>query len=119
MIYGSEIARGLDVYQLVPTEFVSQAEMDAASQIHLPQFNAQAPTKIVYPPTFVTAKAYVDQLVRSNTLTAAKGTELTTAMDKKNTKVLKTYAASLSKDAATATPADQMRMTALAEILNK
>ncbi len=45
-------------------------------QIHLPQFNAQAPTKIVYPANFVTAKAYVDQLVRSNALTAAKGTEL-------------------------------------------
>jgi len=98
---------------------VSQAEIDAASQIHLPQFNAQAPTKIVYPPTFITAKAYVAQLVRSNALTAAKGTELTTAMDKKNTKALKTFAASLDKDAATANPIDKMRMTALAEILKQ
>jgi hypothetical protein len=62
----------------------------------------------------------VAQLVRSNALTAAKGTELTTAMDKKNTKALKTLAASLDKDAATAAnPIDKMRMTALAEILNK
>ena len=119
MIYGSEIARGLDVYQLVPTEFVSQAEIDAASQIQLPQFNAQAPTKIVYPANFITAKAYVAQLVRSNALTAAMGTELTTAMDKKNTKALKTLAASLDKDAAAANSIDKMRMTALAEILKK
>jgi hypothetical protein len=120
MIYGSEIARGLDVYQLVPTQFISQAEIDAASQVHLAQFNAQAPQKIVYPATFVTAKAYVAQLVRSNALTADKGTELTTAMDKKNTKALKTFADGLDKDAATAaTPADKMRMVALAEILKK
>jgi len=40
-------------------------------------------------------------------------------MDKKNTKQLKTFAASLEKDAATASPEDAPRMTALAEILKK
>ena len=59
-IYGSEIARGLDVFKLTPSKFVSQAEIDAAQQVHLAEFNAQAPTKIVYPANFVTAKAYVD-----------------------------------------------------------
>jgi hypothetical protein len=118
-IYGSEIARGLDVFQLTPTEYISQHEIDAASQIKLAEFNPQAPTKIVYPATFITAKAYVDQLVRSKALPEAKGTELEAAMDKKKTKELKAEAATLKKDAATASPEDAARMTALAEIIGK
>jgi len=118
-IYGSEIARGLDVFALTPTEYISQHEIDAASQIKLAEFNAQAPTKIVYPATFITAKAYVDQLVRSKAMPEAKGMELDAAMDKKKTKELKAEAAALKKDAATASPEDAARMTALAEILGK
>jgi hypothetical protein len=117
-IYGSEIARGLDIYKLVPSKFVTQDEINAATQIHLDEFNAQAPTKIVYPANFITAKAYVDQLARSNALTADKAMAMKAAMDKKKTKELKAFAASLDKDAATATsPADATRMTALAAIL--
>jgi hypothetical protein len=119
-IYGSEIARGLDVFRLTPSKFISQAEIDAAQQVHLPEFNAQAPTKIVFPSNFVTAKAYVEQLARTNALTADKATAIKTAMDKKNSKGMKAFAATLEKDAATAaTPADANRMTLLAEILKK
>jgi len=118
-IYGSEIARGLDIFKLVPSQYVSQAEIDAATQIHLPEFNAQAPSKIIYPANFITAKAYVDQLARSNALTADKAAAMSAAMDKKNTKQLKAFAASLDKGAASAAPADKMRMLALAEILKK
>ena len=32
-IYGSEIARGLDIFQLLPSEFLSQNEIDAASAV--------------------------------------------------------------------------------------
>ena len=88
--------------------------------MHQAEFNAQAPTKIVYPANFVTAKAYVDQLARTNALTADKATAIKTAMDKKNTKDLKALAATLEKGVATAaTPADANRMTLLAEILKK
>ena len=119
-IYGSEIARGLDVFKLTPSKFVTQAEIDAAQQVHLAEFNAQAPSKILYPSNFTTAKAYVDQLERSNALTADKATAIKTAMDKKSTKELKAFAATLDKGAATApTPADASRMTLLAEILKK
>ncbi len=119
-IYGSEIARGLDVFKLVPSQFVTQAEIEAAQQVHLAEFNAQAPTKIIYPTNFVTAKAYVDQLARSKSITAANAAAMKTAMDKKNTKALKTFATTLDKDVATAkTPADAKRMTLLAEIFKK
>src|SRR5580704_14269089 len=119
-IYGSEIARGLDVFKLTPSKFVTQGEIDAAQQVHLAEFNAQAPPKIVYPANFVTAKAYVDQLARTNALTADKATAIKTAMDKKNAKALKTFAATLDKGVSTAaTPADANRMTLLSEILKK
>jgi hypothetical protein len=118
-IYGSEIARGLDVFKLTPTKDITQHEIDAASQIHLPEFNAQAPTKIVYPPTFITAKAYVDQLARSKALADDRAAAMIAAMDAKKTKELKADAVMLKKDAATASPEDAARMTALADIIGK
>jgi hypothetical protein len=119
-VYGSEIARGLDVYKLLPGKYISQNELDAAAAVHMEEFNPQGQTKVVYPANFTTAKAYVDQLARSNAMPADKATALMTAMDKKDKKALKTFAASLDKDAASAaTPADKMRMTALADILKK
>jgi len=119
-IYGSEIARGLDIYKLVPSKFVTADEIAAAEQVHLGEFNAQAPTKIAYAANFTTAKAYVDQLARSKALTDDKAAAIKVAMDKKNAKALKTFAAGLDKDAATATdPADKTRMTELAAILKK
>jgi hypothetical protein len=118
-VYGSEIARGLDVYKILPSKFVTANEIAAAEQVHMSIFNAQAPSKIIYPMTFVTAKAYVDQLARSNALPQDKAIALEAAMDKKNTKVLKTYAATFKKDAASASPADAARMNALSEILSK
>jgi len=118
-IYGSEIARGLDVYKLVPSKFLTQNEIDAATQVRVGEMNPQNQEKLIYPQNFVTAKAYVDQLARSNALTAAKAKAMIAAMDKKKAKELKTFAASLNADAAKATPTDASRMQALAEILAK
>lgn len=116
-VYGAEIARGLDVYKLTPNKFMTANELAAADQIHFDLYNAQLASTTVFPKTMITAKAYVDQLVRSNALTQAKATTLFAAMDKKNTKVLKTYAATLKKDSAKASAIDASRMNALAEIL--
>ena len=107
------------MYKIVPSKFVTANEIAAAEQVHMSIFNAQAPSKITYPMTFITAKAYVDQLARGNALSQDKATALNAAMDKKNTKALKTYAATFRKDAASASPADAARMNALAEILSK
>ena len=43
--------------------------------------NPQYQEKIVYPPTFVTGKAYVDQLACTNALAPVKATALIAAMD--------------------------------------
>ncbi len=62
-IYGSEIARGLDVFQLTPTKFLTQNEIDAAKTVQLAELNVQNQQKIEWPAKLVVAKAYVDQLV--------------------------------------------------------
>jgi hypothetical protein len=72
VIVSSEIARGLDIYELVPTGLITQNELDAAKTVHVPYWNTQDQQKFVWPPSFPLAKAYVDQLERSNGLPAAR-----------------------------------------------
>ena len=67
-IYGSEIARGIDVFKLTPSKFLTQNEIDAANTIHLSELNVQNQTRLDWPAKLVVAKAYVDQLERSNAL---------------------------------------------------
>lgn len=71
-IVASEIERGLDVFELQPSAYLSQNEIDAAKSVHLDYLNVQGQPKIVWPPSFALARAYVDQLERSNGLTAAQ-----------------------------------------------
>jgi hypothetical protein len=71
-MYSSEIARGLDVFELTPSEFISQNEIDAAKTVRWDHLNAQGQPKIVWPPSFALARAYADQLERSKCLAAAR-----------------------------------------------
>ncbi len=63
-IYGSEIARGLDVFRLTPSEHLTQNEIDAAESVRTALHNPQLQEKIEWPASFVVARAYVDQLAR-------------------------------------------------------
>ena len=125
-IYGSEIARGLDVFELTPTKFLTQNEINAANSVHLPEENVQNQQKIVWPNNLSVAKAYVDQLSRSQALPEARIAKLQKAMQdaetshmSKNTLAkLKHMAPPLDKDSASAKSAtDAMRMHALADVL--
>ena len=118
-IYGSEMGRGTDVLKLVPTKYLTQNEIDAAAQVHYTELNVQDQPHIEFPKTVITAKAYVDQLVRDNMLTVEKGAAIDMAMDGKKGKEMKAFAATLDKDAATAAPMEADRMHSLAEILKK
>src|SRR5580693_5970274 len=84
-IYGSEIARGVDVFRLVPNKFITQNEIDASNQVHFDELNVQNQPKIVWPRNFVVARAYVDQLVRSSALSPQKVAAINVAMDKAET----------------------------------
>jgi hypothetical protein len=127
-IYGSEIARGLDVFELAPTKFLTQNEIDAAKTVHVSSLNVQNQQKFEWPAQLVVAKAYVDQLERSQALPADRITALQQAirnaesshMSKSNVAKLKRMAPSLEKSAATAkTPADATRLHSLAQILKQ
>jgi hypothetical protein len=71
-IYSSEIARGLDVLELLPSGFLSQNEIDAANTVRFAQLNAQEQQRIVWPPSFALARALLDQLERDNGLAARR-----------------------------------------------
>ena len=64
-MYSSEIARGLDVFELQPSAYISQNEIDAAKTVHNDYLNVQGQQKIVWPASFSLSRAYVDQLERS------------------------------------------------------
>jgi hypothetical protein len=72
LIVSSEIARGLDIYELVPSGLISQNELDAAKTVRFDYLNAQQQRKVVWPPSFAKARAFVDQLERSKGLAAAQ-----------------------------------------------
>ncbi len=68
VIVSSEIARGLDIFELAPSAFISQNEIDAAKSVHLDYLNVQGQSRMVWPASFALARAYVDQLERSKGL---------------------------------------------------
>jgi hypothetical protein len=72
VIVSSEIARGLDVLELLPSGLLSQNELDAARTVTLEHLNAQRQPEFVWPPSFALARAYLDQLERSSGLGTAR-----------------------------------------------
>jgi hypothetical protein len=79
-LVSSEIARGLDIYDLVPSPHISQNEIDAAKTVKFDYLNAQEQRKFVWPPSFAKARAYLDQLERSKGLAADKIAATRTAL---------------------------------------
>jgi hypothetical protein len=68
VIVSSEIARGLDVFELLPNPLLTQNELDAAKTAHLDYLNVQGQPRYSWAPSFALARAYVDQLDRSKGL---------------------------------------------------
>ena len=125
-IYGSEIARGLDVFELTPSKFLTQNEIEAAKTVRVTALNVQNQQKIEWPAKLVVAKAYLDQLSRSQALPVDRIAALQSAihsaesshLSKSQAAKLKAMAPSLEKDAAAAkSPVDRTRLHALEEIL--
>jgi hypothetical protein len=125
-IYGSEIARGLDVLKLVPSQFLTQNEIDAANLVQFNELNVQNQPKITWPARLTVARAYLDQLQRSKALPPERIAALDKAilhtqksqLGKKDLAKLHTLSASVETDASSATnPADANRLHALAQIL--
>ena len=121
-IYGSEIARGLDVFELTPTADLTQNEIDAAKLVRFDQLNPQSQPKLVWPAAFAVARAYVDQLVRDNGLPAARTSAISGALRSAEqlngaarATALRKLAADLDRDVSSAS--DVARVRALSSVV--
>ncbi len=121
VMVSSEINRGLDIYELVPSYFISQNEIDAAKTVHETYRNVQDQMRIVWPPSFPLVKAYVDQLVRDKGISTDRSTAIMAAIQGAEkarggarASALTTLAAQLDGDAASAADAKKVRMLSAA-----
>jgi uncharacterized protein (DUF305 family) len=77
-IYGTEITRGLDVFTLSPSEFLSGNELAAARLADQGRvFNPQQQFRVTWPAEPVVALAYLDQIQRSDAISASGSEKLT------------------------------------------
>ena len=122
-IYASEIARGLDILELTPTKLLTQNEIDAAKTVRMTELNVQNQQKIEWPRKLVVAKAYVDQLERSQALSAeqvaAVRQAIQSAEKSKDMGKLSSVASEIEKSAATKNEADVNRLRGLVDILKQ
>ncbi|HSH45450.1 MAG TPA: hypothetical protein VK966_06325 [Longimicrobiales bacterium] len=118
-IVSSEIARGLDIFELVPSEFISQNEIDAARTVRLEYLNAQGQPHFEWPATFALLHAYVDQLERSGGLPEVRIAEIRGALTgaangagRERRSVLNGLADTLDGEASRSGDAEKVRMLA-------
>jgi hypothetical protein len=121
-IYASEIARGIDVFRLKPSDVLSQNEIDAAVAVRMNEFNAQQQPKVTFPADFIVARAYLDQLTRSKGIAPARASSVKSAIDRASgdrpgaaaLDQLDKIAGELEQDATTASGRDADRLRWLA-----
>ena len=126
-IYGTEIARGLDVLELLPSEHLTENEIAAAASVASPAFNAQQQRRLEWPARPVVARAYLDQLARSDTLGADRRTALAALVDRVGdagtdpalAAELTSAAEALGDDVAAASGRTEQRLVGLAETLTR
>jgi len=128
-IYGSEIARGIDVFRLTPSEYLSQNEIDAATQVRTDELNVQEQGRVAWPATAVVARAYLDQLTRSKAIEPERARAVRSALDRADDArssrgksqaaidQLDGLTAQLDRDAAAAVGRDAARLRSLAATL--
>ncbi len=80
LLVNSEIARGLDIFEMIPSEFITQNEIDAANTVVLQYFNPQGQPKFVWPASKPLVRAYLDQLERNRELDMTSINALRTAL---------------------------------------
>ena len=128
-IYGAEIARGIDIFRLLPSQFLSQNELDAAALVRWNEFNSQNQPKVSWPASTVVARAYLDQLRRGTAISASRADAIgatigkldgVRAGDRTAAPVLAevaTAATALEKEAAALQGRDAQRLRGIAEAL--
>jgi hypothetical protein len=121
LIVCSEIARGLDVYELMPNPLLTANEIAAAKTVKVGYWNTQDQQKFVWPPSFALARAFVDQLERSKGLAAdviaSTRTELANAERRSGAQRKTALTALASKVSAATSSTDQAKVRSLASAI--
>jgi hypothetical protein len=79
-IIGSEMQRGLDIFELTPSPAISQNEIDAAKTVRQAFLNVQDQPQFVWPASFALSRSYTDQLERWKGLSADKVAAIRSAL---------------------------------------
>jgi hypothetical protein len=119
VIVSSEISRGLDIFELAPSTYLSENEIAAARTVKLDYFNPQGQQKFAWPASFALARAYLDQLARGNSMPAGEIEDARKALaeaegssGQERREALTTLAAELNGRAAGAGDSARVRMLA-------
>ena len=127
-IYGTEIVRGLDVFALIPSEYLSAHEIAAATVADQGRvFNPQQQFRVTWPAVPVVASAYIDQLEREGVLEGSALATLRALVDNAATQLeagagngqLARELAARARDLDSGEHADNSRQVALANTLSE
>jgi len=121
LVYSSEMARGLDILELLPSAHLSANEIAAAKLVMMEEFNPQSQPLITWPAAFPVVRSYLDQIVRGNGLAEARTTEIARVLDAAERTsggarrlTLTALATDVERDAVGARDADRVRAMARA-----
>jgi hypothetical protein len=115
-IYATEMARGIDIFRLTPSDVLTQNELDAAALVRSTGVNVQDQTRASWPVHAKVGAAYLDQLERTKGITAARAKSAQDALNSPSAKS-GAVAAELENDAKTAAPLDAKRLRLLATLI--
>lgn len=120
-IVSSEISRGLDIFELMPSEYISGNEIHAARTVQLSYLNAQGQPKFEWPPSFALARSYVDQLERSGGLSDEQIVEIRQGLNRAEdmtgtaqATALRSHAAEIEEAAAESSDPNKVQMLTVA-----
>src|SRR5690348_4940675 len=123
-IVGSEISRGLDLFELKPSAYLSQNEIDAAKSVHFDYLNVQDQPMILWPANFAVARSYVDQIARDKGLSVERLAKISAVLEgagkssgSARQTALSQLGSELSSDAQSSS--DQARVHKLADVGNE
>jgi LVIVD repeat len=79
-IYSSELARGFDVLELLPTAQLTANELAAAKLVTMREYNPQSQPRLAWPAAFPVVRSYLDQLTRDRGLSSARITAISNTL---------------------------------------
>jgi hypothetical protein len=115
-LYSSEMDRGFDIFELLPSEYLSENEIAAAKLVRWSEYNPQSQPKVEWPAAFPVVRSYLDQLVRGRGLASARTTAIGSALDaaeklsgRPQRDALNALASQVDKDVAAAADAERVK----------